>query len=50
LSFRLNNQVREHAAKVLAGLMKGGEEDLSVAFHEESYKNALSALKGIRQR
>lgn len=41
----MHKQVREHAAGVLAGLMKGGDEDLSRAFRERSYASASLMLK-----
>lgn len=43
-------QVREHAAGVLASLMKGGDEDLSRAFRDKSYTEAQSILKRRKQR
>ncbi|XP_072991036.1 proteasome activator subunit 4 [Typha latifolia] len=43
-------EVREHAAGVLASLMKGGDEDLSRAFRNRSYKEAQSTLKNRKQR
>lgn len=33
-------QVREHAAAVLAGLMKGGDEKLAKDFRDRAYKEA----------
>ncbi|GAY37721.1 hypothetical protein CUMW_031230 [Citrus unshiu] len=35
-----DNQVREHAAAVLAGLMKGGDEKLAKDFRDRAYKEA----------
>ncbi|XP_078162594.1 proteasome activator subunit 4-like isoform X3 [Carex rostrata] len=43
-------EVREHAAKVLASLMRSGERDFSNAFRKESYINALSVLNQNKQR
>ncbi|KAJ4811141.1 Proteasome activator complex subunit 4 [Rhynchospora pubera] len=43
-------EVREHAAKVLASLMIGGEEDFSSAFRKESFANAEYLFKGNRQK
>ncbi|XP_020110072.1 proteasome activator subunit 4 [Ananas comosus] len=43
-------EVREHAAGVLASLMKGGDEDLSRAFRDKSYTEAQSILKRRKQR
>lgn len=43
-------EVREHAAGVLAGLMKGGDEDLSRAFRDRSCTEAKLMLKKRKQR
>lgn len=43
-------QVREHAAGVLASLMKGGDEELSRAFRERSYAEAQKILTKRKQR
>ncbi|PIA58294.1 hypothetical protein AQUCO_00500316v1 [Aquilegia coerulea] len=43
-------EVREHAAAVLAGLMKGGDEDLSRDFRERAFADALSVQrKGMKR-
>lgn len=42
-------EVREHAAAVLAGLMKGGDEDLASAFRERAYKDANSIRRRRRK-
>lgn len=46
----LGEQVREHAAAVLAGLMKGGDEDLARDFRERAYAEANLILKKRRNR
>lgn len=43
-------EVREHAAAVLAGLMKGGDEILAGEFRERAYKEATLILKKRKQR
>lgn len=42
-------QVREHAAAVLAGLMKGGDEDLAKDFRDKAYTEA-TVLQRKRKR
>ncbi|KAG5550916.1 hypothetical protein RHGRI_009372 [Rhododendron griersonianum] len=44
-----DNQVREHAAAVLAGLMKGGDENLSEDFRVRAYRDAKSIQKKRKQ-
>ncbi|KAL2944992.1 Proteasome activator subunit 4 [Bienertia sinuspersici] len=46
----IDSQVREHAAAVLAGLMKGGDEVLAGDFRERAYKEAALTLKKRKQR
>ncbi|KAJ7963489.1 proteasome activator subunit 4-like [Quillaja saponaria] len=43
-------EVREHAAAVLAGLMKSGDEDLAKDFHERAYKGAIVIQRRRKQR
>lgn len=43
-------QVREHAAAVLAGLMKGGDEDLAQDFRHRAYTEASIIQKKRKQR
>uniref|UniRef100_A0A7N0VL51 Proteasome activator subunit 4 n=1 Tax=Kalanchoe fedtschenkoi TaxID=63787 RepID=A0A7N0VL51_KALFE len=43
-------EVREHAAAVLAGLMKGGDEELARDFRVRAYAQALNILKKRKQR
>ncbi|GMH05877.1 hypothetical protein Nepgr_007717 [Nepenthes gracilis] len=43
-------EVREHAAAVLAGLMKGGDENLAKDFRDRVYMEANLILKKKRQR
>ncbi|KMT12661.1 hypothetical protein BVRB_4g091190 [Beta vulgaris subsp. vulgaris] len=43
-------EVREHAAAVLAGMMKGGDEHLAGDFRERAYKEATLILKKRKQR
>lgn len=43
-------EVREHAAAVLAGLMKGGNEDLAKDFRDKAYKEASSLQWKRKQR
>ncbi|KAG5138566.1 hypothetical protein JHK82_023297 [Glycine max] len=43
-------EVREHAAAVLAGLMKGGDEDLARDFHDRAYKEANIVQKRRKSR
>lgn len=43
-------EVREHAAAVLAGLMKGGDENPSGDFRDRAYKKANLILKTRKQR
>lgn len=43
-------QVREHAAAVLAGLMKGGDEDLAKDFRDRAYVKANALQKRRRTR
>ncbi|CAN0922936.1 Proteasome activator subunit 4 [Linum grandiflorum] len=43
-------EVREHAAAVLAGLMKGGDEDLACDFRERALAEANTLQKMKRQR
>ncbi|KAJ3677569.1 hypothetical protein LUZ60_003293 [Juncus effusus] len=42
-------EVREHASKILASLMKAGEKTISKTFREESYVNALSVINTKNQ-
>jgi proteasome activator subunit 4 len=42
-------QVREHAAGVLASLMKGADEDLSKDFRERSYAQARRIIDATRR-
>ncbi|KVI02356.1 Armadillo-like helical [Cynara cardunculus var. scolymus] len=44
-----DNQVREHAAAVLAGLMKGEDGELSKDFRERAYSEALKLQKRRKQ-
>ncbi|CAL5425641.1 unnamed protein product [Camellia sinensis] len=46
----LTLQVREHAAAVLAGLMKGGDENLAEDFRGRAYRDANAIQKKRRQR
>ncbi|KAK8937703.1 hypothetical protein KSP40_PGU001321 [Platanthera guangdongensis] len=43
-------EVREHAAGVLASLMKGGDEELSRVFRDRAYSEAQSILSKRKQR
>ncbi|KAF8409809.1 hypothetical protein HHK36_005888 [Tetracentron sinense] len=43
-------EVREHAAAVLAGLMKGGDEDFTKDFRDRAYTEALMIQKKRKQR
>ncbi|CAL5335470.1 unnamed protein product [Camellia sinensis] len=43
-------EVREHAAAVLAGLMKGGDENLAEDFRGRAYRDANAIQKKRRQR
>jgi proteasome activator subunit 4 len=43
-------EVREHAAAVLAGLMKGGDEDFAADFRDRSYAEANSIQKRRNRR
>ncbi|KAL5803775.1 hypothetical protein ACOSQ3_030575 [Xanthoceras sorbifolium] len=43
-------EVREHAAAVLAGLMKGGDEDLAKDFRDRAYKEANLIQRKNKQR
>lgn len=43
-------QVREHAAAVLAGLMKGGDENLAEDFRDRAYRDANAIQKKRKQR
>ncbi|KAJ3694711.1 hypothetical protein LUZ60_000088 [Juncus effusus] len=43
-------EVREHAAGVLASLMKGGDEELSKAFRDRSFSEAQKILTQRKQR
>ncbi|XP_057765375.1 proteasome activator subunit 4 isoform X2 [Salvia miltiorrhiza] len=43
-------EVREHAAAVLAGLMKGGDVDLVEDFRQRAYEQASAVLKKRKQR
>ncbi|XP_031493399.1 proteasome activator subunit 4 isoform X1 [Nymphaea colorata] len=43
-------EVRERAATVLAGLMKGGDEDLANEFRDRAFREALSLYKKRRLR
>ncbi|GJX86577.1 proteasome activator subunit 4 [Tanacetum coccineum] len=45
-----DNQVREHAAAVLAGLMKGEDGELSKDFRERAYSEATKLQKRRKQR
>ncbi|KAI8017612.1 Proteasome activator subunit 4 [Camellia lanceoleosa] len=47
---RMDNEVREHAAAVLAGLMKGGDENLAEDFCGRAYRDANAIQKKRRQR
>lgn len=42
-------QVREHAAAVLAGLMKGGDENLASSFRDHALAEANNILKTKRR-
>ncbi|KAM1341287.1 hypothetical protein ACFX2F_005761 [Malus domestica] len=48
----LDNQVevREHAAAVLAGLMKGGDEDLAKDFRDKAYTEATTLQRKRKRR
>ncbi|KAF3511494.1 hypothetical protein F2Q69_00003350 [Brassica cretica] len=46
----VDSQVREHAAAVLAGLMKGGDEDFAADFRDRSYAEANSIQKKRNRR
>ncbi|KAK7387207.1 hypothetical protein VNO78_27798 [Psophocarpus tetragonolobus] len=43
-------EVREHAAAVLAGLMKGGDEDLAIDFRDRAYREANIVHKRRKSR
>lgn len=43
-------QVREHAALILASLMKGGDRDLSREFRDRSYAKAQSVMQKGKPR
>ncbi|MCL7043140.1 hypothetical protein MKW94_011680, partial [Papaver nudicaule] len=43
-------EVREHAAGVLAGLLKGGDEDLVSEFRNKAFTEAFSIQKKARKR
>ncbi|KAK6149467.1 hypothetical protein DH2020_016992 [Rehmannia glutinosa] len=43
-------EVREHAAAVLAGLMKSGDEDLIEGFRQRAYEQANAILKKRKNR
>lgn len=43
-------QVREHAAAVLAGLMKGGDDNLASEFRARALAEANDMLKKKRRR
>ncbi|XP_011095624.1 proteasome activator subunit 4 isoform X1 [Sesamum indicum] len=43
-------EVREHAAAVLAGLMKGGDEELVEDFRRRAYEEAEATLKKRKKR
>ncbi|KAL6203633.1 hypothetical protein ACLB2K_027333 [Fragaria x ananassa] len=43
-------EVREHAAAVLAGLTKGGDEDLAKDFREKAYKEATDLQRKRKRR
>ena len=43
-------QVREHAAAVLAGLMKGGDGNLAEDFRGRAYRDANAIQKKRKQR
>eukprot|EP00257_Ricinus_communis_P023552 XP_015583567.1 proteasome activator subunit 4 [Ricinus communis] len=43
-------EVREHAAAVLAGLMKGGDEDLAKDFRDRAYTEANTIQRKRKQR
>lgn len=43
-------QVREHAAAVLAGLMKGGDANLAQDFRDRAFREANIIHKKRRQR
>ncbi|CAI0396891.1 unnamed protein product [Linum tenue] len=45
-----DNQVREHAAAVLAGLMKGGDEDLACDFRERALVEASTMQRKRKQQ
>jgi len=42
-------EVREHAAAVLAGLMKGGDENLAEDFRDRAYRDAYAIQKKRKQ-
>lgn len=42
--------MREHAAGVLASLLKSGDEELSRDFRDRAYSEALSVLRKRKQR
>lgn len=42
--------MREHAAAVLAGLMKGGDEDLAREFRDRAYTEANMIQRKRKQR
>ncbi|TQE05431.1 hypothetical protein C1H46_009021 [Malus baccata] len=44
------SQVREHAAAVLAGLMKGGDEDLAKDFRDKAYTEATILQRKRKRR
>ncbi|CAI8596807.1 unnamed protein product [Vicia faba] len=46
----IDNQVREHAAAVLAGLMKGGDEELAKDFRDRAYVEANIVQKRRKSR
>ncbi|CAJ1960253.1 unnamed protein product [Sphenostylis stenocarpa] len=48
--YRYDDLVREHAAAVLAGLMKGGDEDLATDFRDRAYKEANIVHKRRKSR
>jgi len=49
-SLKSFHQVREHAAAVLAGLMKGGDEDLATDFRDRAYREANIVHKRRKSR
>lgn len=44
------SQVREHAAAVLAGLTKGGDEDLAKEFRDKAFAEATDLQRKRKRR